>query len=328
MSPRIHSGVWGLRKPPGGAARKGRFCATEAPVQHLRERSGVLFFLLLYIPLIVVVVVQLWLSDSVGLGRTHTLPWPASTAFLQRCLDDCTRGSRASTATTTTLRSRTTLRDSPTERITRGACVSALRLSVALTADPSRIAPSSQTWIMKARPCSSLWRRSTSSRGGEEEALILPPFPYYKMEAMLKSSVAKPTRFFTALASEVRRADRTWLMATTITLFAARSPPLMRRTLLIPDPIATACKLEAWAELAREAIRKLVENYNKWRDSDSDMMHLDPEVGASPRVPLAPHGSHSSASHPTYLSTHVALLPADRSSSASFALLHAPRSER
>jgi len=87
-----------------------------------------------------------------------------------------------------------------------------------------------------------------------------------------------PARFYSALTNEVRKADWQWMLATNYVLLAARSPPLVRRAMRTPDPIDRARRLEAWAELAREAIRKIVKKYNKWYGPTCGVMGLNPEV--------------------------------------------------
>ena len=102
------------------------------------------------------------------------------------------------------------------------------------------------------------------------------PFPYGVMKKMLKKSSEAtskddiPARFFHRLQIETRRADRQWSFAARAVVLAARSPapmaPLLQHTIVPGDNVALAEKakaLLAWANLAREALRKIVKKYNK-----------------------------------------------------------------
>ena len=95
----------------------------------------------------------------------------------------------------------------------------------------------------------------------------LPAFPYCKMKKVLKASLNCkcradiPAKFFGALHVEVRRCDRRWMTATAAVLLAVRLPlstKLLMQAMHRPSSIIQAQRLVAWAELAREAIRKLV----------------------------------------------------------------------
>ena len=116
------------------------------------------------------------------------------------------------------------------------------------------------------------------------------PFPYKQLKKHLKSSVTcKSTeqisaRFFECLHSAVRQCDREWTIA-------AMKVRLFNRLSGLPrDAVDMALRLAAWAELSREAVRKIVKKYNKWYGST--WCALEPPT-ATPLVLAAEHRARS-----------------------------------
>lgn len=103
----------------------------------------------------------------------------------------------------------------------------------------------------------------------------LPSFPYKYLKKQLKllllaedNDPKKKAAFFAEVAKILRRLEHKWSEAARLTLFAVRSPRTASLLYKVKFGIQTdagesAVKLVQWADLATDALRKLIKKYNK-----------------------------------------------------------------
>ena len=121
----------------------------------------------------------------------------------------------------------------------------------------------------------------------------LPPFPYKSLKKALKSHAADVrvpadvrSSFIKLLTKETKRVDERWAAAARCVLLVTRTPRVSGAYLMITgrsswcrDPVAAAGKLDAWAELARTGLRKIIKKYNKRLGSQCGQLAILPGDG-------------------------------------------------
>ena len=109
------------------------------------------------------------------------------------------------------------------------------------------------------------------------------PFPYNKMKRSLKSLLscksaeAVQGKFIGDLSNAVRRCDSAWVAACRRTLQPRGFRSIMRSK-QHSDSIEMAQRLDAWAELAQEGVRKILKKYNKIFGSGCGKICIQPAV--------------------------------------------------